>query len=136
MAQQTKLQCLPFFAAKKAVRIISRAKFRDHTNPLFVNLEILQLDQLVTNHRLYCKFMHNYYFRKLPPSFLHLWQTNVERNPVRELRNANDYTLYPHTELNWLNVCLSILFLQLGMLKMMKNLTPPPPPPLPLSVPH
>jgi hypothetical protein len=40
--------------------------------------------------------MHNYYFRKLPPSFVHLWQTNAERNPVRELRNANDYFVPPH----------------------------------------
>jgi hypothetical protein len=27
---------------------------------------------------------------------MHLWQTNAERNPVRELRNANDYFVPPH----------------------------------------
>jgi hypothetical protein len=40
--------------------------------------------------------MHNYYFWKLPPSFMHLWQTNAERNPVWELRNENDYFVHPH----------------------------------------
>ncbi len=32
----------------------------------------------------------------MPPSFVHLWQTNAERNPARELRNANDYFVHPH----------------------------------------
>ncbi len=72
-----------------AVRIISRAKYRDHTAPLFANLEILPLDELITYHRL--KFMHSYHFQKLPISFAQLWRTNAERNPERVLRNAHDY---------------------------------------------
>ncbi len=83
-----------FLKQKKAVRIISRAKYRDHTYPLFANLEILPLDELITYHRL--KFMHSYHFKKLPISFAHLWQTNAERNPVRILRNANDYFIPQH----------------------------------------
>jgi hypothetical protein len=79
---------------KKAIRIISRAKYRDHTAPLFSKLEILPLEQLIMYNRL--KFMHNYYFRKLPFSFHNLWLSNAERNPARELRNANDYFIPPH----------------------------------------
>jgi hypothetical protein len=40
--------------------------------------------------------MHNYYFRKLPFSFHNLWPTNAERNPIWELRNANDYFIPRH----------------------------------------
>ena len=79
---------------KKAIRIISKAKYRDHTAPLFSKLEILPLEQLILYNRL--KFMHNYYFRKLPFSFHNLWLTNAERNPVHELRNVNDYFIPPH----------------------------------------
>ncbi len=35
-------------------------------------------------------------FRKLPLSFAQLWQTNIERNPERALRNANDYFIPQH----------------------------------------
>jgi hypothetical protein len=91
----TKTTLAPLFLAqKKAVRTITRAKYRDHTGPLFKNLEILPLNELITYHRL--KFMHNYYFQKLPPSFANLWQTNAARNPARELRNANDYYIPQH----------------------------------------
>jgi hypothetical protein len=83
-----------FLMQKKAVRIISRAKYRDHTNPLFVHLGILPLDELITYQRL--KFMHSYYFHKLPISFAQIWQTNAERNPVRILRNGNDYFIHQH----------------------------------------
>jgi hypothetical protein len=82
-----------FLKQKKAVRIISRAKYRDHTAPLFANLEILPLDELVTYQRL--KFMHCYHHQKLPISFAQLWATNAERNPERVLRNAQDYFI-PH----------------------------------------
>jgi hypothetical protein len=40
--------------------------------------------------------MHSYYFQKLPLSFAQLWQTNIERNPERTLRNANDYFIPQH----------------------------------------
>jgi hypothetical protein len=35
--------------------------------------------------------MHSFHFKKLPLSFAEMWQTNLERNPERALRNANDY---------------------------------------------
>jgi hypothetical protein len=92
-ANKTTLSPL-FLMQKKAVRIISRAKYRDHTNPLFAHLEILPIVELITYQRL--KFMHSYYFHKLPISFAQTWQTNAERNPVRILRNGNDYFIPQH----------------------------------------
>ncbi len=94
--------------------------FVEYDTGTYPHLELLPLEQLVTYHRL--KFMRNYYFRKLPPSFMHLWQTNAERNPVRELRNANDYFVPPHRI--ELAKRLPLYFLQPGMPKMMKNSTP------------
>jgi hypothetical protein len=42
------------------------------------------------------KFMHNFHFKKLPLSFANTWMTNIERNPERDLRNANDLYIPPH----------------------------------------
>ncbi len=52
---------------KKALHIISRAKFRDHTKPLFPHHEILPLEELIYSYHV--KFMHSYYFKQLPISF-------------------------------------------------------------------
>ena len=38
----------------------------------------------------------SYYFKKLPLSFTDMWQLNIERNPERSLRNANDYFIPAH----------------------------------------
>jgi hypothetical protein len=35
-------------------------------------------------------------FGRLPPTFFETWQTNRERNVVRELRNADDLYVLPH----------------------------------------
>jgi hypothetical protein len=40
--------------------------------------------------------MHSFYFKKLPLSFAEMWQTNLERNPVRTLQNAYEYYIPPH----------------------------------------
>jgi hypothetical protein len=44
---------------KEAIRIISNAGFREHTAPLFAQLSILPLDQLIKLHIL--KFMHSFF---------------------------------------------------------------------------
>jgi hypothetical protein len=46
----------------------------------------------------YCpfKFMHNYIHRKLPLSFHETWTSNLNRNPNRQLRNANDLFIPAH----------------------------------------
>jgi hypothetical protein len=96
-ANKTTLQPL-VLQQKKAIRIISRVNFRDHTGPLFALHEILPVESLIHFQRM--KFMHNYYFKKLPFSFAELWLLNSERNPERILRNANDFYIpQPRIEL-------------------------------------
>ncbi len=73
---------------KQAIRIVSNAPFRAHTAPLFKDIKILPLDQLIEYCRI--KFMHSFHFKKLPPSFNEMWKTNRERNPDRVLCNADD----------------------------------------------
>ena len=92
-ATKTNLEKLRI-AQKKAVRTICNANYRAHTAPLFKELKILPLDDLITYSRI--KFMHSFYFNKLPMSFSEMWQTNFARNPERALRNANDYYIPPH----------------------------------------
>ena len=79
---------------KQAIRTICRANYRDHTAPLFRNLNILPIEKLVTFYRV--KFMHSYVHRNLPLSFSEIWTTNRERNPERLLRDADALYVPPH----------------------------------------
>jgi hypothetical protein len=79
---------------KQAIRIISHAGYYDHTGPLFVQHQILPLNELILYSRM--KFMHNYMFGNVPPSFFDMWLTNRERNNIRILRNADDLFVPPH----------------------------------------
>jgi hypothetical protein len=74
---------------KQAIRIICNANYRAHTVRLFRGQNILPLDQLITYSTI--KFMHSYHFKQLPFSFTGVWQTNAERNPAGQLRNAYDF---------------------------------------------
>jgi hypothetical protein len=78
---------------KEAIRLICNAGFREHTAPLFSQLKIHPIDQLINLSIL--KFMHSYAHNQLPFSFRNIWQTNRERFPDRELRNA-DKLFIPH----------------------------------------
>jgi hypothetical protein len=79
---------------KKAIRVICNASYRAHTAPLFKELKILPLDELIKYSNV--KFMHFYYLKQLPMSFNGMWITNEERNPERVLRNANDLYVPAH----------------------------------------
>jgi hypothetical protein len=79
---------------KEAIRIIANAGFRDHTAPLFAQLKILPLEELIMYNKL--KFMHSYTHNLLPVSFNHMWTLNRERNPDRVLRNADQLYVPPH----------------------------------------
>ena len=76
---------------KKAIRLISNAKYNDHTAPLFKELKILPFDKLVNFANL--KFFHQYANGLLPESFKNLWRKNSERNTNMSLRNQNDYMI-------------------------------------------
>jgi hypothetical protein len=78
---------------KAAIRIVSYAGHRDHTNPLFKQLGILLLNELIKYSNLKC--MHNFSHKNLLLSFHEMWITNRERNPNLALRNADN--LYVHT---------------------------------------
>ncbi len=52
------------------------------------------------------KFMHSYAHNQLPFSFRNIWQTNRERFPDRELRNA-DKLFIPHHRFATLKVLSS-----------------------------
>jgi hypothetical protein len=79
---------------KQALRIITNAGYRDHTEPLFARLKIMNIDMLIKYSAL--KFMHNYVNQKLPLSFSNTWITNRERLLDRELRNADNLYIFPH----------------------------------------
>jgi hypothetical protein len=79
---------------KKAVRVIANAQYRAHTRPIFKELKILPLEQMITFSKL--KFMHKFMNNRLPFSFTNCWVSNRERNPERVLRNANDLYIIPH----------------------------------------
>ena len=79
---------------KQAIRTITNSGYRDHTGPLFTQLKILPVEQLILYSKL--KFMHSYVFRKLPFSFNEMWQTNREHPPERLLRNDEEFYVPPY----------------------------------------
>ena len=79
---------------KQAIRTVCNVNYRDHTVPLFKKLKVLPLEKLIEYARI--KFMHNFHFKRLPLSFANTWMSNIERNPDRALRNANDLYIPPH----------------------------------------
>ena len=92
-ANQTTLNKLRI-KQKEAIRVISCAGYRDHTNPLFKNLKILPLDDLIKFSAL--KFMHAFSYGKLPLIFSDIWVKNAIVNPDRVLRNASDLKIPAH----------------------------------------
>jgi hypothetical protein len=79
---------------KEAIRVISNAEYRDHTNRLFKQKCILPLDDLIKLSIL--KFMHKFKHGKLPFSFNETWVSNRVRNPNLDLRNAENLYVPAH----------------------------------------
>lgn len=79
---------------KEAIRVVCNAPYRAHTAPLFKQLQILPLDDLIKYTSL--KFMHNFMNQKLPFSFNEIWILNRQRNIERNLRNADDLFVPAH----------------------------------------
>jgi hypothetical protein len=76
------LKCL-ITQQKAAVRLISRANYNSHSEPLFKKQKILPLDKLIYFFNL--QIMHKFRHKYLPVSFANVWQTN-------EFRRNDDYT--------------------------------------------
>ncbi len=90
MASYTNLSRI-FKLQKKAIRIISFSKNNTLTDPLFYQLGILPLENIITLNKLL--FMHAIAFNYNLESFNNIWTTNNLREMDMELRNANDFTL-------------------------------------------
>jgi hypothetical protein len=87
-----------FLQQKKAIRIITNSSYNAHTAPLFERLHILPLEKVITQAKL--TFMHTIYYEYAPASFTDTWQTQAQRNPELNLRNATDFYLpFPRIEL-------------------------------------
>ena len=89
-ATKTKLQKITLLQ-KKAIRIISGAKFRDHTEELFINQNILPFEKLIVKSKLL--FMHAIYYKYSHCSFDGVWCKNSDINPLLNLRNKDDFKL-------------------------------------------
>jgi hypothetical protein len=76
---------------KKAIRIISKAHYNDHTTPLFLVNRILPFEKLIYLHRLL--FMHAIAYDYAHPTFDNTWTKNNTRNIGHDLRNQDFFTL-------------------------------------------
>lgn len=78
---------------KKAIRIITKSRFNEHTEPLFKKLQILPFPQLCDFFKL--QFMHSFKNNFLPNSFNNSWVTNrIRRENQAEIELRNDDELY------------------------------------------
>ena len=64
---------------KRCVRIITRSKYMDHTDPLFAKLGLLKIDDI--NMYVISKFMYKWYHDDLPPIFQNMFI------PVRDIHD-------------------------------------------------
>ena len=60
-----------------------------HTNPIFAQHQLLPYDLLIKQSQL--SLMHSIHNKLAPASIRNIWQTNAERAPDLNLRNASDY---------------------------------------------
>ncbi len=81
-----------FLKQKTAIRIITSSSYNSHTEPLFKELRILPLPQLIEFFRI--QLMHRYKSGMLPVIFENQWLTNSERLMnlnTHNLRNADNF---------------------------------------------
>ncbi len=80
-----------FKLQKKAIRIITRSNYNAHTQELFLALNILPYELLLTQAKLH--FMHAYVYDYAPKSFANTWTKNNQRETQHNLHNNDDFTL-------------------------------------------
>ena len=77
---------------KKTVRLITFSDFRAHTNPLFHDLNILKIKDLVKFQT--CIFMHDYHHNRLPVVFKSYFvQANTKHKYNTRFSSKENYTL-------------------------------------------
>ena len=77
---------------KRALRIINKAKYNSHTDPLFVKSEILKLSDMYKMQ--VCAFMFDYKNNKLPLSFNNCYPTNAEVHINQEMQTRQSDLFY------------------------------------------
>ena len=77
-----------FILQKRAIRIIFKARYREHTNPLFYNSKILRLHDIIKFNQII--FIYDQINKNLPPSFNDTWRKHC-RAETYNLRNKNEY---------------------------------------------
>jgi Reverse transcriptase (RNA-dependent DNA polymerase) len=95
------LYCLPIYSCtsaknlkkllvmqKKAIRSICNSSYNQHTAPLFLDLKIMPLNELISFSQ--SLLMHSIIYNYGPPIFANQWITNNARNQNILLRNADD----------------------------------------------
>ena len=78
---------------KKAIRVVTKSKYNDHTSPLFLRLNLMNYENIISYNRLV--FMHSIEYNYAPTSFNGVWPKNTSRNNDYNLRNNDDFTLKP-----------------------------------------
>ncbi len=73
---------------KKAIRVITKSGFNAHTEQLFCENRILNLENIILLQS--ALFMHSYIYNYAPSAFSDLWNYNNNRNIEYQLRNANN----------------------------------------------
>ena len=84
-------KCL-FIQQKKAIRIVTKSRYNQHTEPLFKRKEILPLYDLINLSKI--KFMFDYKHSRAPSSFNNIWQRHAERatfNDYNLRQNSSEY---------------------------------------------
>ena len=72
---------------KKIIRIITFAKYTDHTSPLFKELSILPLDDI--NNETTALFMFRFFNNMLPPSFNDFFRLNKDIHNYKTRSSSN-----------------------------------------------
>ncbi len=72
---------------KRAIRIISKASYNSHTDPLFKKVQALKLKDLY-EYQVAC-FMHDYTTHRLPRSFDDIFRTNRGIQEIRPTRQTH-----------------------------------------------
>ena len=78
---------------KKAIRVITKSRYNDHTAPLFQRLNLLAYENIIIYNKLV--FMHSIEYNYAPLSFSNVWRKNLVRDNVYNLRNNDDFILHP-----------------------------------------
>ena len=82
---------------KKAVRICTRAGYRDHATPLFVKLKCLKIDDI--NFLQIAIFMFRFNIKLLPTSLSSMFQPNNMVHSYSTRQSSNLHVVNPHTTL-------------------------------------